>query len=456
MRAVTKSALVIAALLALSAIALPQQPPGEKPIWVDHDMKSIPEPKEHETGFGYDFINGTVFQQIKQAFDFPRTARIIAGKRKEAYNVNSVGGVPDSSWFTNRNGRRPMSLEEIRRGPDEDAGPSGSVLTITRGKTQGFTPGFWIKDSRGDTYIIKFDPPRYLELASAAEVIATKLFYAIGYSVPQNTIFYLRPEQLQIAPDAKFTDKSGVKRRMTQADLEAILGMVARRADGSYRAVASKLLQGTKGGFHFLGVRRDDPNDIIPHEHRRDLRALRVFCAWLEHNDIRAANTLDRYVSENGRSFIRHYLIDFGSALGSETFFPNPPRVGHSHIVDWEDAGKVLLTAGIYQPSWTYGKKFRYPSVGLYSAEDFNPQQWKQNFPLVAFENMTQADAAWAAEIVGSFTDEQIRAAVETGQLSDRDAAEYLASQIIARRDKIVQAYLGGRAQRQAAAAERK
>jgi hypothetical protein len=424
---------------------------------LDYDMKSIPEPKEHETGYGYDFINGTIFQQIKQAFDFPRTARIVAGKRKEAYNVNSVGGVPDSSWFTNRNGRRPMSLAEIKRGPDVDAGPSGSMFTITRAKTQGITPGFWIKDAKGETYIIKFDPPQYPELATAAEVIATKLFYAIGYNVPQHTIFYLRPEQLEIAPDVKFTDKAGAKRPMSRADLEAVLGMVARREDGSYRALASKLLPGKpKGGFYFLGVRKDDPNDIIPHEHRRDLRGLRVFSAWLEHNDIRAGNTLDLYVSENGHSFIRHYLIDFGSTLGSDTLFPNRPEVGHSHIVDWEDAGKVLLTAGIYQPKWTYGKKYRYTSVGIYSADDFNPRQWKQNFPLVAFENMTAADAEWAAGIVASFTDEQIRAAVETGQLSDPEAAGYLGSQIIARRDKIARAYQGGHPQRPAAAAERK
>lgn len=450
-----KSVLLAIAVALLEGVAFCQQAPGEKPIWVDHDMKSIPEPEERETGYGYDFINGTVFQQIKQAFDFPRTARIIAGKRREAYNVNSVGGVPDSSWFTNRNGRRRMSLEEIKRGPDEDAGPSGSVFTITRGKTQGITPGFWIKDDRGETYIVKFDPPQYPELTTAAEVIATKLFYAIGYNVPQNTIFHVRPEQLEIAPDANFTDKSGHKRRMTRADLETTLGMVARREDGSYRALASKVLKGKpKGGFHFLGVRHDDPNDIIPHEHRRDLRGLRVFGAWLEHNDVRAGNTLDLYVSENGRNFIRHYLIDFGSTLGSDTLFPNRPSVGHSHIVDWEDAGKVLLTAGIYQPKWTYGKKYRHESVGIYSAEDFNPRQWKQNFPLVAFENMTAADAAWAAEIVGSFSDEQIRAAVETGQLSDPEAAAYLASQIMARRDKIVQAYLHKGAQ--PAVAERK
>jgi len=212
--------------------------------------------------------------------------------------------------------------------------------------------------------------------------------------------------------------------------------------------VASKLLKGkVKGGFSFFGVRKDDPNDIIPHEHRRDLRGLRIFCAWLAHNDIRVGNTMDLYVSEGGRQFLRHYLIDLGSTLGSDTAFPNVPIVGHEYQIDGGEAMKVLLSLGIYQQPWlNRDRELRYPSVGFYSATYFDPPKWKQNFPLVAFENMTDRDGYWAAKIVGSFTDEQIRAAVETGELSDPDAARYLAGQIILRRDKIVRYYLSRRA----------
>ncbi len=60
----------------------------------------------------------------------------------------------------------------------------------------------------------------------------------------------------------------------------------------------------------------DDPNDLVPHEHRRELRALRVFGAWTNLTDLKAANTLDTLATENGRSIVKHYLQDVGSTFG--------------------------------------------------------------------------------------------------------------------------------------------
>ena len=47
------------------------------------------------------------------------------------------------------------------------------------------------------------------------------------------------------------------------------------------------------GGFRYYGTRPDDPNDVVPHEHRRELRALKVFGAWTNLVDMKAGNTLD-------------------------------------------------------------------------------------------------------------------------------------------------------------------
>ena len=87
--------------------------------------------------------------------------------------------------------------------------------------------------------------------------------------------------------------------------------------DGTYRVVAGRLIPGKiLGGFLYAGTRPDDPNDVVPHEHRRELRALRVFGAWTNLTDLKAANTLDALVTENGRSIVKHYLQDVGSTFG--------------------------------------------------------------------------------------------------------------------------------------------
>src|SRR6187200_3310436 len=41
-----------------------------------------------------------------------------------AKDVNTIDEVPDSSWFTNRIGSRPMTIDELRRGPLTGTGPA--------------------------------------------------------------------------------------------------------------------------------------------------------------------------------------------------------------------------------------------------------------------------------------------------------------------------------------------
>jgi hypothetical protein len=55
---------------------------------------------------------------------------------------------------------------------------------------------------------------------------------------------------------------------------------------------------------------------------------------------------------------------------------------------------------------------------------------------------MDAADAFWAARIASRFTDQMIKAIVETGELSDPAATQYLTDVIIKRRDKVVAYWL--------------
>src|SRR5438552_7006562 len=114
------------------------------------------------------------------------------------------------------------------KGPGSGKGPAPGRWTVTHAKTQGVTPGFQIEDSQGTKYIIKFDSPQTPDLATGADVIGAYLFWAAGYNVPDNTIAYLRVEDLDISPKATFTDSHRHKRPMTKAYLNALLATVAR------------------------------------------------------------------------------------------------------------------------------------------------------------------------------------------------------------------------------------
>jgi hypothetical protein len=424
--------LSLAVLLALaSGPAAAQKYLPDDPIWRDTDDRNIPTPRRHRLSDYYDFIQNT--------FGNPGDR-----KPRAAVNINTLGEVPESAWYTNRHARKRMTIEELVRGPDRGSGPAPGPWKVLRGKNEGVTPGFsMVRDSRGDRYAIKFDPPGNLEMTTSADVIGAKFFYAMGYHVPENYIVYFQADQLELGEDAVLTDTLGRRRKMDRRDIQELLNRVARLPDGRYRAVASKILAGEDiGPFRYYGTRPDDPNDVFPHEHRRELRGLWVLCAWLNHDDSRSINSLDMLVKENGRQFIRHHLIDFGSILGSGSVSEQKPRAGNEYLWEPGIAFTRMLTLGLYDRHWIHINYPGFPSIGRIEGDYFRPEKWKPEYPNPAFVNCLPEDAYWAAKIVMSFTDEEIRRIVATGQLSDKQAEAYLVSCIIKRRDKIGQYWL--------------
>lgn len=408
---------------------------GPRPaLWLDDDMASVPEPAGRHDSLNYDFFYAT----------FGQAPRSFVGRlehRPAAWNANAWDEVPDSSWYTNRNHLHAMTPDDTARGANRGPGPDLSrPLVVLEGKTVGTSFGFGrTRDSTGRTYFIKFDSAEYPELTTSSEVIASRFFYSMGFNVPEEWIIRVRPEQIEVDPEATLWDKNGRKRKMTRGDVEGVLKGCARLPDGSYRAVASLLVPGKSvGPFRFHDTRLDDPNDLIPHQHRRELRGLRLLSAWLNHYDIRPGNTLDIYIQEQGRRFVRHYLMDFGSALGSASSFPKVPRMGFSYVWDTRQMAGPFLTLGLYQPPWReHPAPVEYPSVGRFESAMFSPGTWKPVLPLIAFDYMDDADAFWAAKIVLSFNEQQIRAVVREGQLSDHNAEEYLVRTLIERQKKV-------------------
>jgi hypothetical protein len=285
---------------------------------------------------------------VNGAYDLIENSFLDAGERRDvrAPNVNTLDEVPDSSWFTNRIGARAVAVDEVETGPISGSGPAPGTWTIVSGKNEGVTPGFRVTDARGDVYFIKFDPPANPEMATGAEVVSTHVLHALGYHVPENYIATVDPADLRIGAGATIKGDNGRERPFDASDLEAVLARSARRDDGLYRVVASKALRGTPlGPFRYHGTRPDDPNDIYHHEHRRELRGLRVYAAWLNHDETRSINTLDTLVDADGRRVVRHHLIDFGSTLGSGSTVAQKPRAGNEYIWEARPTFITMLTS---------------------------------------------------------------------------------------------------------------
>ncbi|HTH24359.1 MAG TPA: hypothetical protein VL919_04580, partial [Vicinamibacterales bacterium] len=289
-----KFVLVVIAITALSATTLGAQstPPAvqdsrrffpDDPLWMDDDMRDIAPVAKDDLSKSYDFVHNT----------FSKGAALSG----PSVNVNTLGEVPDSSWFTNRIGVRNMTIEEVLRGPDTIDGPAPGPWEVIGKPTAGITPKFAIRDANGIVFLIKLDPASVPELASSVELISTKIFHAAGYTVPEDFITSFDPQQLRISKDARLKARSGGERQMTIEDVRRLLKYQPRQADGTIRALASRWVPGkVVGSFRFTGTRPDDPNDIYPHELRRELRGLRVFSAWLNHDDARSINSIDSYV----------------------------------------------------------------------------------------------------------------------------------------------------------------
>jgi hypothetical protein len=431
---------------ALTADALAGQPPlrDEPPVWRIDDRGDIPEPKERDPNLLRDGIDESFFDPLGRLFNPSRLIRKLgtpfgADHVPAASNVNSVDEVPNSSWFTNRIGLYPMSPDEVARGPVQDGGPSRSgPWTVVSAKTEGVTPGFNIRDERGDVYLIKFDAACCPGMSSAAGVISGRLLHAAGYNVPEDFVVTFRREDLVLGEKVRITDPDGTKRPMTLADIDSILVKVAPDAAGARRAIASKFLRGKPvGPFDWEGRRDDDPFDTVRHENRRELRGLRVIAAWLAHFDMKQLNTLDMYVEDGGRHHVRHHLIDFASTLGAGASGPFPSG-NYEYVFDFPAMMGRAFSLGIHQSPW---ERIERPDglveVGYLESKEFEPSKWKPLDPNASFANLTDRDGYWGAKIVSAFTDTQIETAVAEGRYQNPEAAAYVVRMLRERRDKV-------------------
>ena len=430
----TRVLVIVAATVVFAGVAVSTQSPrffSDDPIATEPDTEDASGAQPTDIGLAYDLSYNL----------FVTKERTPSNKR--ARNINTVDEVPDSSWFTNRIGSRAVTVDDIVRGPNVGPAPAPEKWVIIREKSAGFAPGFTALDASGETWFISFDPPPNPKGATGAMVIANKLFWTLGYNQVETFLTRIDPRRVEIDPKATVRRPNGERTPFTHSDLAAVLERAARNADGTYEAAAARQLRGKiLGPFRYEGTRPDDPNDIVPHEERRELRALRVFGAWINLTDLKAGNTLDTLVTENGRSVVKHYLQDVGSTFGMGANGPHDWDEGWEYFYQADTTRKRLLTFGFGLSPWQTVPYMDYESVGRFEGDRFDPTTWKPHIPTTGYIDMRPDDAFWAARRVMAFSDALIRAVVKTGEFTETGAEEYLANVLIKRRNAIGRAYL--------------
>lgn len=430
------STVAIASCLASGLLAAEPDTPkffDDDPLWREPDSQNATSVQPWDVDLAVDLAYNLAVRLGDPARDV------------RARNINAVDEVPDSSWFTNRAGHRPLTAADVVKGPNTSAGPAPGTWTVTAAKSDGITPGFTIRDAAGERWFLKFDPPGYRAMATGTEVAVTKLMWALGYNVPENHVAVLRYEQLVVGEGAKVRPPGAQPRAMRISDIANLLRHADRETDGSYRIVASRGLPGKPlGGFQFYDTRPDDPNDIVPHEHHRELRGYGTFAAWLNHVDAKAINSLDTLITEEGRSYVRHHLIDFGSTLGSGGVAPREAWEGFEYLVEPKSIGKAIVSFGLTVPPWRTVDLYRDSAIGALPRDNtrFNPERWRPRVPNQAFVRARPDDKFWAASKLAAISDDMIRAAVHTGEFGRAEAERFLATALIERRQAILGIYL--------------
>ncbi len=437
--------LVLVALATTGCGASLRRFPLRAPVWVDADRRPFgPAPPAWYSPFVWDGIDNSSFRLASEALQL----RL----EREAINVNALDEVPDSSWFTNRLSRRRLAPDAVARGACRDEDPAipgvddevSPPFTITRGKPDGASAGFFVRDARGRVYLMKPDNRVQPERPSAADAIGAAVFFAAGYFTPCNRTIYVERRDLVLAPDAILRGTSGARRPLTEADVEQALRSALTDERGRIRVGLSQFIEGNPiGPWSYQGTWDEDPNDVVPHEHRRDVRGMYVLSAWLSHIDSRQENTLAAFMGEH-EGYVRHYMIDFSDTLGI-TYEDElmARRFGHAGYADLQVLTEDLLTLGLLDRPWQHAALGPAgPTLGYFDLERFRPEHWRPGYPNPAYERMTERDAAWMTRILAHFGDEHIRALVARARFSRPIVTSELIRILVGRRDLILQRWL--------------
>jgi hypothetical protein len=408
-------------------------------------------PEPYVSPLAWDAADNTFFRPIAKIFAVDPPA--------EALNVNAFDEVPDSAWFTNRFGarRKKIPTDELVRGAcnasdmlDPDTAKDGEYV-IDQGKPNGASPGFRVKvGGQQKKYMFKTDFLKEPERPSAAAAIGAAIYHSVGFNTSCEQVLYVDPKVFELKPGLTVTANDGVTKPFDQRALDKVISEAGQR-ENKRRFQASAWLGGfLLGPFKYEGTRSDDPNDIIPHEDRRDLRGGRLVAAWLHHFDAREQNSMDSWMAvdkerrESSPGWVKHYYLDTSDCLGSLWDWDGiSRRMGDSYLFDFTDVGTDFVTFGAIERPWERKKLAKGMEMfGYFHWDEFDPERWRNEYPNPAFGRATEHDNAWMARILSRFDRADIKAIVGLGKFTNPEADGFLTEVLERRLQKILDRYL--------------
>ena len=148
-----------------------------------------------------------------------------------------------------------------------------------RARVKGIQPGFRVSDPEGHLYQIKFDPRHRPEMPTGGRDDRDHVLSRLRLQRRRRVPGRVRPRPDRNRRGRGHQRRRGRERRLVQ---EGHRGRARPRPPGCPTAATGRSpaasSRARRSGSSATGARaRTIPNDVVPHEHRRELRALRVF-----------------------------------------------------------------------------------------------------------------------------------------------------------------------------------
>ena len=174
-------------------------------------------------------------RKLSDVYDFFSMTFVKPGEKQTpghpipAGAVNTLGEVPDSTWYTNRHTEAPDV--DRRVGPwSRKFELSFQRVAVACGCSEDGRCHTRVHDQGCERPVVPTEVRHFdnFEQGTGADVMGSKIFYALGYNTPENYLVYFGPEQLLVDEKTEFVDYRGVTRKMRQSDIEGVLNRLPR------------------------------------------------------------------------------------------------------------------------------------------------------------------------------------------------------------------------------------